>query len=265
MLFLHGFPEHRGAWRKVALALAGEYYCLLPDLRGYGQSGRPTHTSAYHINKLLADLDALVDACQSVRPVLVGHDWGGVLAWWYAALYPQKIERLIVANAPHPSLLQRRLIDTPEQRQASQYFRLLRQPDGAQYLLANGADGLWERLFAHQPSLTPADRADYIASWEIPGAMEAMIDWYRMAPFIVPAQDVPACVPDWALGSDLRVSVSTLILWGMNDTVFLPCLLEGLDEVAPSHRIERFEDAGHGIIHDAPDALASAIREFCRS
>ena len=263
LLFLHGFPEHRVAWRKVANALAEKHYCILPDLRGYGQSGRPKAETAYGIEKLLSDVDALVAFCGPQVPTLIGHDWGGILAWYYAAQHPDRIAQLVVANAPHPALFQRRLIDHPAQRLASQYITRLRSPDAAQTSLAAGASGLWDRLFGQNPAYTPADRAAYIASWEVPGAIEAMLNWYCQAPFVVPAPGEASAMPAWAVGNDLVVNVPVLILWGMADQVLLPCLLDGLSDVAPAFQLECYEGASHAIIHELPALLADQIAEFC--
>lgn len=264
ILFLHGFPEHRGAWRKVAAALAGDFHCLLPDLRGYGLSSRPEGIDAYTIQELLGDIDALVDACGDRRPVLAGHDWGGMLAWYYAARHGGRIDRLAIANAPHPVLFQRRLIDDPEQRAASAYIERLRAPGAAAKLLEGGPDGLWRRMFAANPVFGEEDRAEYIAAWSHPHAMEAMLNWYRASPFVVPVSD-DTIMPDWVDDPSLRVDVPVLIFWGMADRVFVPALLDGLGAVAPDHRIERFDGVGHGIIHEIPDSLASSIREFASS
>ncbi|QLC25367.1 alpha/beta hydrolase [Parasphingopyxis algicola] len=261
ILFLHGFPEHRGAWRKVARHLAGEFHCMLSDLRGYGESGRPEETEAYRIDALICDVDALVDACGGRKPILAGHDWGGALAWRYAAAFGEKLASLVIANAPHPALFQRRLIDNPAQRAASAYIDRLRHPEAAARLLTDGPEGLWDRMFAANPVFDDADRAEYLAAWSRPGAMEAMLNWYRAAPFELPASD-DAAVPDWAARGDLMVTIPTLILWGMADRVFLPVLLEGLDPLVPDRRIVRFPDAGHAIIHEEAAALAAHIREF---
>ncbi|MEM8695448.1 MAG: alpha/beta hydrolase [Pseudomonadota bacterium] len=261
ILFLHGFPEHRGAWRKVAMPLAADFHCLLPDLRGYGDSDRPAEIDAYAIDALIDDVHALVDMCGDRKPVLAGHDWGGALAWWYAARHGDTLNRLVIANAPHPAIFQQRLIDDPAQREASSYFSRLRAPGAAARLLANGPAGLWDGMFASNPVFTEADRAEYIAAWSHPGAMDAMLNWYRAAPFLVPDSD-GAAMPDWAIGKDLAIAVPTLILWGMDDHVFLPILLEGVGALVPDHRIVRFPDAGHAIIHEEPAALAAQIREF---
>jgi pimeloyl-ACP methyl ester carboxylesterase len=262
ILFLHGFPEHRGAWRAVAERFANDFYCILPDLRGYGASDKPDAVSAYTIRELLTDIAALIDFTGHERISIAGHDWGGVLAYWFAARFPQRVMRLIVAGAPHPLLLQRRIIDDPAQRLASQYITRLRSPVAAQNLLGNGAPAFWDAMFASNPVYTDRQRDEYIASWEVPGAISAMLKWYQAAPFIVPEPEIAAQLPDWANSEDLIVQAPTLILWGMKDHVFMPSLQDQLDEVVPKHSLQRFDDADHAIIHEKPTALTHAIRSF---
>ncbi|WP_299329473.1 alpha/beta hydrolase [Parasphingopyxis sp.] len=263
ILFLHGFPEHRGAWRKVAQHLAKDFHCLLPDLRGYGDSSRLAHVEAYHIDALIGDVDALVSACDGRTPILAGHDWGGALAWWYAAAHGDRLDRLVIANAPHPAIFQKRLIDDPAQRAASAYIGRLRAPGTAAALMDGGPEGLWDRMFAANPAFDEAARAEYVAAWSRPNAMDSMLNWYRASPFVLPEADGMA-VPAWAEDTALRVDLPVLMLWGMADRVFLPRLLDGLDAVAPDHRIARFADIGHAIIHEIPAQLADAIKEFAK-
>lgn len=260
ILFLHGFPEHRGAWRKVAAMLCDEFHCLLPDQRGYGVSSRPEGVEAYSIDHLLGDIDALVDACER-PPILAGHDWGGLLAWYYAAHHGDRIERLVAANAPHPGLFQKALIDNPAQRAASAYIRRLRAPEAAVILLEGGPEGLWDRMFAANPVFTDGDRDEYVAAWSRPGAMEAMLNWYRASPFVVPDKDGSA-MPGWVDDRGLCVDIPVLVLWGLADRVFVPDLLDEIATVAPDHRVERFDGIGHAIIHEKPESLAACIREF---
>lgn len=261
IIFLHGFPEHRGAWRKVAQHLAGDFHCLLPDLRGYGESSRPASVEAYSIDALIGDVDALVSACGGRKPMLAGHDWGGALAWWYAAAHGDRLDRLVIANAPHPAIFQQRLIDNPEQRAASGYIDRLRAPGAADALMEGGPKGLWDRMFAANPVFDEAARAEYLSAWSRPEAMDRMLNWYRASPFVLPETD-GAPVPEWAEGTAMHVDLPVLILWGMADRVFLPHLLDGLDTVAPGNRIARFADIGHAIIHEIPAQLADAIKEF---
>ncbi len=268
ILFLHGFPEHRGAWRAIAKDLAKDFYCILPDLRGYGASDKPDDVSAYAIAALLTDVEALVNFAGTGRIALAGHDWGGILAWWFAARFPDRIERLIIANAPHPELFQRRIIDDPAQREASQYLNKLRAAGANDELLKDGAPALWDRLFASNAAYTAHQRAEYIAAWEIPGAMAAMLKWYQASPIMVPETTLSTDMQDWAgannFADNLIVRAPTLIFWGLEDSVFMPSSIDQLRTIAPDHIVHSFEDASHAIIHEKPLELALAIRSFLK-
>jgi pimeloyl-ACP methyl ester carboxylesterase len=229
ILFLHGFPENGAAWGEVASLLSDRFYCILPDQRGYGLSDYPDRQDDYAIDRFIDDISALMDALGLEKFALAGHDWGGVVAWWYAARHSARVSHLIIANAPHPAVFQRAIIDDPDQRLAAQYITRLRQ---------TGSEAL------------------------LPGATKPMIDWYRASPFVVPAPGESAPTPDWISAENFGINVPTLILWGMLDTHLLPILLDGLDEHVPNLVVQPFEDAGHNIIHEKPAALATAIKAF---
>jgi pimeloyl-ACP methyl ester carboxylesterase len=229
ILFLHGFPENGAAWGEIAALLSDRFRCILPDQRGYGLSDHPEHSEDYAVDRLIDDISALADALGIETFVLAGHDWGGLLAWWYAARHSERVSQLIIANAPHPVLFQRAMINDPHQRLASQYITRLRHA---------GSEAL------------------------LPGTTKSMVDWYRASSFVVPAPGEAAPMPDWISAEDFTIKVPTLILWGMRDTHLLPILLDGLEEYVPDRVVQRFEEAGHNVIHEIPAALAAAIKAF---
>ncbi len=257
LLLLHGFPEHSGAWRLVSEALNGQRCWFAPDLRGYGWSDRPLGTAHYTIDALVGDVAALIEVIGG--PVnLVGHDWGGVLAFWTAIRRPELVQSLTVCNAPHPAALQIALIEDPAQRAASQYMTRLRAADIAERFLSD-PEGAWDAGMGRNPALSAEDRSGYLAAWRQPGAVEAIVNWYRAAPFVVPAAGEEANVPSWARNPDLRVIVPTTIVWGMDDTVLLPPLIAASAAWCDDVEVIEIVGAGHGVIHDAPDAVAAAI------
>jgi pimeloyl-ACP methyl ester carboxylesterase len=229
ILFLHGFPENGGAWSKVAEPLAPRFRCIMPDQRGYGLSDQPDALEDYVVDQLIGDIDALADALGLKSFALAGHDWGGLVAWYYAARHPERLSHLVIANAPHPILFQKAIIADPDQRLASQYITRLRQPD---------------------------------SETRLPTATSSMINWYRAAPFIVPVPGEVAAMPDWIMAEDFTITIPTLVLWGMRDTALLPVLLDDLDHYVPTLEIQRFDNASHDIIHEIPAQLAAAIAGF---
>jgi len=250
LLCLHGFPESWMSWRPLMAALGAERRVAAYDGRGYGRSDRPAARDAYQVDRLVADVLAVADACGTDRFALAGHDWGGLVAWVAAARHPDRVARLAILNAPHPTLLQARLDDDPAQRAASAYVARLVSDDPMP------ADALWQATFAAAAArgLVPDDeRAALLEAWARPGAIEAMRHWYRAAPFDFGAG---------RLAAPLRVEVPTLVLWGMEDRVLLPGLLDGLDALVPDLTLVRLPDAGHSVLRERPDRVAASLRAF---
>ena len=263
LLLLHGFPECAAAWTPIIAALAPRFRCIAPDQRGYGLSDRPGRPADYALAELIEDVAALLDKCGLARATIVGHDWGGVVAAWFAARHPKRVERLVLINGPHPAALQEALLDDPAQRAASAYITAFRQPGAAERLMAGGAAAAWATIFGGVPSM--AGRRDaYIHAWSQPGAAQAMLDWYRASPFVVPGGG-GAPRPPWLDAEDLRVRRPTLAIWGMRDHVLLPRLLDRLADHIDDLQIERIEDAGHAVIHEQPSRVAELIERFTLS
>lgn len=268
IIFLHGFPESHRTWRHQMAALSSDHYCIAPDQRGYAGSGKPTDVSDYTTDKIAEDLFALADALGISGFTLVGHDWGGAIVWMAAMQNPQRVQKLIVCNGPHPLIFQRSLFDDMAQREASQYIRTFRSRYIEEQIAENGLEWFFDNSFAKflsEDMLGPNDRAEYLAEWSHPGAMEAMLNWYRASAIIVPpmkgeSEEMPAR-PDYLDTDFPKLSVPTLIVWGKKDRALLPCQLAGLDNLIDDVTIKRV-DAGHFVPWEAPDAVNTAIREW---
>jgi pimeloyl-ACP methyl ester carboxylesterase len=259
---LHGFPESGASWSRQLLSLGAMHQILAPDGRGHGRSGCPRPESAYRIGKLVADVLAVADQFHAERFALVGHDWGGVVAWCAAAWHPDRISHLVTINAPHPSLLQAALDEDPDQQEASSYIAGLTAPDTVENLTA---ERLWELIFAADEArglIGPDEKAELLASWNRPDAIEAMLNWYRAAPFdFQPVGGQGA----GRLDEPLRITVPTLVLWGLDDAILLPSLLAGLDQLVPELELRTVERAGHGILRERPDLVTRAIADHVSS
>jgi len=265
LLLLHGFPEQGGSWRRIVAALRNDRRCVIPDLRGYGHSDAPAALDSYRIDRLIEDIIALADYVAPNAPVdLVGHDWGGVLAWWVAARHPARVRRLVVANAPHPVALQEALSEDPVQRAASAYIRRLQRPGAEAHFMAEGAAAAWAAGFGQQRWFDEEDRDGFVSAWSRPGAAAAMIAWYRASPFIVPAGNEPTGLPLWAQDAGLTVTTPTLLIWGINDDVLLPTLLPRCAAHATNLETVPLAAHGHGVIHEAPGLVAKLIEGFTR-
>lgn len=129
ILFLHGFLEFWYAWKDMLAGFGCDHHAVALDMRGYNLSFKPASIDAYRIPVILEDVRALAAKLGAAKFVLVGHDWGGVIAWAFAAQHPQMLEKLVIINAPHPTVFARELANNPEQQKASSYFNLLNSPE----------------------------------------------------------------------------------------------------------------------------------------
>jgi pimeloyl-ACP methyl ester carboxylesterase len=265
IIFLHGFPESHRTWRHQLAGLSDDYLVVAPDQRGYAGSSKPPAVEDYAPAQPVADLIALADALGIARFTLVGHDWGGAIAWMAALNHPDRIERLAIVNAPHPFIFQRTLFDDPAQRDASQYIRSFRDPAFETKLAAMGFEKFFEISFmrsADAAMLTDEEKQIYLDQWQTPGAFTAMLNWYRAATIVVPATGEEAERPAFLDAPFPSVKMPTLVVWGMNDTALLPVQLDGLAEYVDDLRVVEVPDAGHFVPWEAPEAVTAAIRAF---
>lgn len=269
-IFLHGFPEAAFAWDAVVQALAAAdpgLRCVAPNQRGYAGSSAPAAVDAYRPKHLVADLAALMDTVAGPgAPIdlLVAHDWGGGVAWNFAALLPQRVRQLVIINSPHPGALLRELRRSPEQRAASQYMNMLVQPDAASQLAADDFAALFAKFdrFGSQQGtawLTPAMRDAYRAVWS--RGLDGALNWYRASPLRPPkSADDPALAAVVLPDSVVHVRVPTTVLWGLADKALCPGLIDGLEDWVPGIQIHRRPDASHWIVHEHPDWVTGHLQ-----
>jgi pimeloyl-ACP methyl ester carboxylesterase len=262
IVLLHGFPESHRTWRHQIPDLARDHYVIAPDQRGYARSSKPEGVANYTPDKPVADLFALADQLGIDRFTLVGHDWGGAIAWMAALQQPARVARLVIVNAPHPLVFQRSLFDSPEQRAASRYITRFRDTALDQGLVGAGLERFFASSFAQHVigAIAGPDKAAYLDEWGQPGAMTAMLNWYRASPLVVPDDDTAR--PDWIDAPFPPVSVPTLVLWGMRDHALLPVQLDGLDALVPDLTIVRIADGGHFVPWEKPEAVIAAMRDW---
>ena len=148
VIMLHGFPESHRTWREIAPRLADRYFVIMPDQRGFAGSDQPQDVAEYKADKLIDDVFALADALSVNEFSLVGHDWGGAIAWPTAMRGDQRLKRLAIVNAPHPVVFQKSLIEDADQRAASQYINAFRAPGIVEMVEAKGFDWFFDTTFA---------------------------------------------------------------------------------------------------------------------
>lgn len=254
ILFLHGFPESRRTWRHQLADLSRDHQVAAPDQRGYARSSKPSGVPQYTVDKIVADALALADHLGWDRFTLAGHDWGGAVAWAAALNHPDRIARLIIANAPHPHVFRLSLHRDPKQRKASAYIAAFRFPGFISLAETLGPERIWKLFSRTIPTrlLSDEDKAAYLDEWSQPGALRGMLNWYRaMSP------------PPGAPSDDFApVTQPTLVLWGMKDQALLPVQIEGLDRYVPDLTLERLPQAGHFTPWEAPADVTAAIRRF---
>jgi len=255
ILLCHGFPDYWRGWQAQIETLSRRFTVIAPDGRGCNLSGKPQDISAYRLDRLSADVDDILDTQAGDGPVLlVGHDWGGAVAWTYAATRPERLAGLCVLSAPHPAILAAALKDDPAQRRASAYMPRLRDP---------GAEGLFEaddyralrRMLDRLKALGLADDADeaaYIEALSRPGALTGALNWYRANPMEDGA-------PTMAMGP---VTCPVELLWGDQDEALLPSLAERHRSLAPDLTIRMFEGAGHWPQRGRAESVTAVIAAF---
>jgi epoxide hydrolase 4 len=268
IMFLHGFPEFWYEWKKQLAHFSRDHQAVTPDMRGYNLSSKPADVAQYELKLLVEDVRALADHLRHKRFVLAGHDWGGVVAWAFAAAHPEYLEKLVIINAPHPAVFDRELRQNPAQQQASQYMLTFRTPVAEQMLTAGNFFALDETLLKprmKQGYFEPEDREAYLQAWSQPGAITGGLNYYRAA------HAGPSAGPEHrseelaAQLQSLRIEVPTLVIWGEKDPYLLTGNLNGLEQFVPELTVRRVPDGSHWVIHEQPELINSSIRDFIES
>lgn len=268
-LFLHGFPEHGGAWGDIFARLDG-FRCLAPDQRGYGISYKPEAVKDYSGGKLARDVIALIDLLGLEKVHLIGHDWGGPVAYAVSFMQDPRLASLTIINGVHPAPMQRAIATGGEQCAASQYMNWLRKDGSEEILAANNFEKL-ASFFAKNMDMswmTPEVLETYRAAWQDVDTVRCMVNWYRASPIYVGEPGTPA-PPDKLLPlpeDKLQITVPHQLIWGMGDMALLPVSTEGLEAFCQAG-LTRHEiaDADHWVCHQKPDEVAGLIREFVLS
>jgi epoxide hydrolase 4 len=214
VILLHGFPEDWRTWKHQIPALVSAGFAVFaPDLRGYNDSDKPQHRGAYHMKHLVEDVAAVVGDTGCGRVHIVGHDWGGSLAWAFAGTHPELVDKLVILNAPHQELY-RRMMRRPSARLKAWYTVLFRIPRLSEWVLSAMDFRLVRGLFLRRPALpafSEAQAQDYIDALSRPGALTSALRWYRDNASRDAVQ----------LSSSARSAAPTLVIWGERDTVRL--------------------------------------------
>ena len=248
VVLLHGFPEFWYSWRHQipALAAAG-FRVLAPDMRGYNLSDKPAGIGSYRVEALVGDLVGLIRHVDEPRAHVVGHDWGGVVAWYAAMLQPEVVAKLVVINAPHPVAFARELRRSTQALRSwyAGFFQLPWLPEAIWRL---GGRVLLRRALP-RPAFSDGDIRQYTEALHRPGALTATINYYRAAVRYPPPRP-------------RRISAPTLLLWGDRDPFLVQGLTRDLEELVPGIRVEHLPDVNHWVQNISPERVNRALVEF---
>ena len=249
-LCLHGFPEHLVSWRDQVPVLAGMGYRVWAvNQRGYGRSSRPTGVANYALGHLLADVAALIDASGAAKVTLIGHDWGAMVAWCFAAGQLRPLERLVIMNVPHP-LCFRAALKQWKQRRRSWYIGFFQLPFLPERMLAANGGAAVRRMFRGL-RIAPEIVDVYARQIAEPGAATALLNWYR-------AMRLTAGIPRL----DTPIEVPTLVIWGERDVALDLICLDGTDKYVRDLRIERLPGISHWVQQHAPQQVNALLQSF---
>ena len=261
-LCLHGFPEVASSWREQMVAVAElGYRVWVPNQRGYGRSSRPARTEDYAIELLMEDVAGLIDASGARRVVLLGHDWGALVAWCFATRRLRPIEKLVIINVPHPVCFAR-CLRRPGQMLRSWYVAAFQIPWLPEWMLARReARAIGETMLrsSSAPERFPRELLrETCANAAEPGALTAMIDWYR------------AFVRGGGLRRQLRqgfpvIEVPTLLVWGEEDRFLAKDTTVGTDEFVRHLTVQFLPGVSHWVQQDATEQCNELLREFLKA
>ena len=267
LIFLHGFPESHWTWRNQIAQFSDRYRCIAPDQRGYRGSSKPQAVEEYTPDKLIGDVFLLADALGIENFTIVGHDWGGAIAWGvaYTGMMNGRVTRAIIANAPHPTLFPKLLYTNRAQREASQYFTTFRDTANDPIIREYGLAPILMKAFDGQvmTEVDEAEQARMLKDWSDPDAAIGMLNYYRASPMEVLPLDAPYELPeDYEPYPLPKLAMPTLVIWAMDDQALPPENLDGLDDVVADLTLEKVSGCGHFVTWEAPEAFNAAMEAF---
>lgn len=255
VILLHGFPEFWYCWQAQIEFLAGlGYRVWAPDQRGYNLSSKPKGVAAYSQDKLVDDLIGLIDASGHQQAYVIAHDWGAAVAWWAARLFPERFKKMVILNGPHGSVMERHLSDNRSQRLKSWYMLFFQIPLIPEIMLrASNWKVLVRGLLTSSRTGTFDEEklAVYRQAWSQPGAITAMLNWYRAGMRAKPTRK-----------ASRTVSVPTLLIWGTEDAFLGRELAEPSIALCEDGQLVFIEGASHWVQHEAAKQVNTLINDF---
>ncbi|MBF2001180.1 MAG: alpha/beta hydrolase [Synechococcales cyanobacterium M58_A2018_015] len=260
VILLHGFPEFWYSWRHQIPALARHFKVVVPDLRGYNDSDKPE--GGYDLDTLSADIRGLIESLGYRRAHVVGHDWGGTIAWHLAHRFPDFLDRLAILNAPHPQQFMQEMVSNFDQLRRSWHLLAFQIPGLPEWLIRQNLGSIIKNLFQEQAvrkgAFTTKDTEIYRAALEKPGALTAALNHYRQ---LLSPQ---AWLGNWGQSPN-SITVPTLVLWGEEDVFFSRNLSQGIERfVKAPFKLKLLRQCGHWIQQEVPQTVNRELIDFLR-
>ncbi len=251
----HGFPEFHYGWRRQFddLAAAG-YRVWAPDQRGYNLSDKPQEFSEYTLDKLAEDIIGLIDAAGEKTAIIVGHDWGAVVAWWLAGKYPDRLSKLVVMNVAHGAIMKKALRSNLSQFMRSWYIFFFQLPCLPEFLIRiSNCYVLTKTLLrtSRKGTFNEQDIIEYKKAWLQPNACRSMINWYRA---IVRKPSKPP--------TSSRIKVPTLLIWGCKDRFLGKEMAQPSIEQCDNGELKMIEEASHWVQHEEATQVNKLMLDF---
>jgi len=263
VVLLHGFPESWYSWRYQIAALATEFRVAVPSLRGYGESDRPRPVAAYRIERLVGDVLGLIRRLGRERAYVVGHDWGGGIAWAFAGEHPHACEKLVVCNCPHPALFRRALRSSPRQLLRSWYMFFFQIPWLPEWLLARADFRAIERGFRSmvrrrdREVFSDTDLDEIKRALRPRGAMRAAVNYYRAA--------FRSTLSSAGFVAERPIRCPTLLVWAEEDDALGKELTYGMERLFTGPFAIRYvPECSHWVQQERPEVVNEALLDFLR-
>jgi len=262
VVMLHGFPESWYSWRHQLRALAPGFDCAAPEMRGYGETDAPRGVKNYRIEKLVGDVAGLIEALGYQRATVVGHDWGGAVAWATALIRPDRVERLCVMNCPHLRKFLEHIRSNPRQMLRSWYMLFFQIPLLADTLIWARGSALVPRAIRasayNKSAFSAADLAHFRETFRKPYTATAAVNYYRA----LKRRDFLLTPPTnhWLMR---KIEAPTLLIWGEHDVALGKELTYGMEDLfSGPFTIKYIADSGHWVQQERPEAVNQYLAEF---
>lgn len=252
MLFLHGYPECWYSWRHQIRHFNKEYYCVAFDMRGVGESDAPLGVKNYHMEELVGDVSELVKVMGYTSCIVVGHDWGGAVAWQFVARYPELVEKFVIMNIPHPARFMEVMANGFAQLKMSWYIMFFQLPYLPEIMVSMGDYSMIKSACKKGPS-TDEDVEAFKYSMSRPGRVTSFLNYYRAAVRYPPPEKIG------------KIESPTLMIWGTGDFALHTDNSYGTEKYCSDLTVERIEGGDHFIQQERPREVNELMSNFLAS